>query len=143
MANLKKFKKAIIYLNKAAQLIETKNAGKGKSIAHEPLYELILLYRGVAYYNTKKYKFARNDLGRLADVFPQNAKYKNWYNRSVTTEMRMLQFIIVGILAIDAVVFLYNRTSENMAHTISYSVLVGCVVCAFVVDMLKRKRKKK
>ena len=143
LANTGKFKSAIVYLNKAAELFENDKKTKGKSISQAPLYETILLYRGVAFFNIRKFKSARIDLKRLAVTFPNNVKYKNWFNKTVNREMTMYQFGIVLMLAITAAVYFYTKNSQGYANTISYSVMVGCIVCAFVVDILKRRRKMK
>jgi len=143
LANTGKFKRAIIYLNKAAELFENDKKTKGKSITQTPLYETILLYRGVAYYNTRTYKSARTDLKRLAVTFPNNFKYKNWFNKTVNREMTLYQFAIVIMLGITAAVYFYTKSNQGYANTISYSVMVGCVLCAFIVDIMKRRRKLK
>jgi tetratricopeptide (TPR) repeat protein len=143
LANTGKFSRAIVYLNKAAELFENDKKTKGKPITQIPVYETILLYRGVAYFNIRKYKKARIDLKRLALTFPQNFKYKNWFNKTVNREMTVYQFIIVLLLGVTALVYFYSKNSNGYANTISYSVMVGCVVCAFVVDILKRRRKLK
>ena len=143
LANTGNFNKAIKYLNKAALLFENDKKTQGKPITQIPLYETILLYRGVAFYNTRRYKQARADLKRLAISFPQNLKYKNWYNKSVNREMTLYQFAILILLGITATVYFYTRDGSGYAKTISYSILVGCAVCGFIVDMLKRKRKLK
>ena len=143
LANTGKFARAIIYLNKAAQLFENDKRTKGKSITQTPLYETILLYRGVAFYNTRKYKSARTDLKRLALAFPQQLKYKNWFNKTVNREMTVYQFAIVILLGLTAALYFYTKNSNSYANTISYSGMVGLVICAFVIDIMKRRRKLK
>jgi hypothetical protein len=143
LANTGKFRRAIVYLNFAAGLFENDKKTKGKSITQIALYETILLYRGVAFYNTHTFKKARTDLKRLAVAFPQNPKYKKWFNKTVSREMTIYQFSIVLLLGITAAVYFFTKDSHGYANTISYSVMVGCVVCAFIVDIMKRRRKLK
>lgn len=143
LANTGKFNKAIIYFNIAAELFENDKRSKSKSIQNTPLYESILLYRGVSYFNTRKFKNARTDLKRLALTFPQNVKYKNWYNKTVNREMGLYQFVLLILLACTASFYFYTKESQGYLNSISYSVMVGCVVCAFIVDVLKRRRKLK
>ena len=141
LANTGKFNKAILYFNIVAELFENDKRSKSKSIHNTPLYESILLYRGVSYYNTRKFKNARTDLKRLALTFPQNVKYKNWYNKTVNREIGLYQFVLLILLACTAIFYFYTKGSQGYLNSISYSVMVGCVVCAFIVDVIKRRRK--
>jgi len=141
LANTGKFSKAILYFNIAAELFENDKRTKSKSIQNTPLYESILLYRGVSYFNTRKFKNARTDLKRLALTFPQNVKYKNWYNKTINREMGLYQFVLLILLACTATFYFYTKGRQGYLNSISYSVMVGCVVCAFIVDVLKRRRK--
>ena len=143
LANTGKFHSAIKYLTVAAQLFENDKRTKGKPISHTPLYETILLYRGVAYYNSRKFKKARVDLKRLVFSFPQNMKYKNWFNKTISREMGIYQVSILIFLGISAIFYFTHKNEQSYLATISYSAMVGCIVCSLVVDIIKRRRKVK
>ena len=142
LANLGKFNKAIVVLTFVANLFDGRKPVKKDNI-DEPLYEKILLYRGVAYYNLKKYKLASIDLGRLVEHFPANAKYRNWYNKSVTAGLKIIQFILVGLFIVDAITYYKIKSEPGLLNSVSYSLMVGLIICIFIVDFMKRKRKRK
>lgn len=141
LANLGRFKQAILYLDKAAEFIEASK--KDKNALQNQLYEKILLYRGVSFYNIRNYKKSRFDLIRLTNAFPQNIKYKNWYNKAVVAEARILQFIFAVLMASFAVLYFKTKSSETVWTSIGYSGMVGSLICLVIVDFMKRRRKKK
>jgi len=142
LANLKKFHRAVAVLDKAASLFENNKKLAGKNLVQLPLYESTLLYRGVALYNVGKMKESSADLRRLTRAFPLNSKYKNWYAKSITRGLKQIQIIIFILLAIDILFYFKFKGTSSLFNSLTYSIMVGLIVCLLVTDFIKRKRKR-
>lgn len=143
LANLKKFKQSIRVFNDLMALISDIRNGKQRTNVDDPTVERALLYRGVAYFKTREYKLASADLRLLVYKFPANHKYRNWYNKSVTAGLTVIQAVLGVLFVADALVYYHYKNDTSFYHTLSYSLLVGLIICFFVVDILKRRRKKR
>lgn len=70
-----KSKKALPYLDKAINLFQNSSI---KDLYKVPMYETLLLSRGIVNYNNRKYSIASNDFVWLVTSDPESCKYRNW-----------------------------------------------------------------
>ena len=100
LANVGYIKKAITYLNIAISLFETDDNLKNVDLLDEPLYEAIIWERGRCNFNLNSYLIAKNDFKKLCEKWPDNDRYKNWYNGCVEQSLNKFNWIFASIIIV-------------------------------------------
>ncbi len=92
--------KALPYLGRAIFLFETDEKLAGKDLLNEPMYESLIWMRGEVYFYLKKYSLAREDFKRLHTKWPENHRFRNWYNACVSRNATRVQWGAASLLVI-------------------------------------------
>ena len=75
-------KKAKPFIDKGIQNIQIDEKLKGTDLFNDELYAYLIWTRGQINYTLKKHRLASKDFKVLALRFPDNDRYRNWYNGS-------------------------------------------------------------
>ncbi len=94
------WKKALPYLGRAIYLFETDEKLTGQDLLNEPVYESLIWMRGEIYFYLKKYSLAKQDFKRLHTKWPENERFKNWYNACVSRNATRVQWAAASLLLI-------------------------------------------
>lgn len=119
-------KRSISFMNHAIALFESDEKLRGKDLLNEPLFEALIWKRGENYYNLKKFSLAKRDFKRLLTKWPENDRFKNWYNASACYRLNQLGWGFVSLIVFCFVVryILEYKTSltiyGNFIGTIGY-----------------------
>lgn len=124
-------KKALPYLGRAIYLFETDEKLTGKDLLNEPLYESLIWMRGEVFFYLKKYALARQDFKRLHTKWPENNRYKNWYNACISRNATRMQWGAASVL----VIYLIARYMLGVESEILFWInLVG--VLGFIASLI-------
>ena len=135
------FTKAVPYLDKAISRIENYSEFKNKDLLEEPLYETSIFNRGLTNYNLKKYKTAISDFKKLSDKFPENDRYKNWYNGSVDHSLRTLEWIFFAAIFICIIALYSLKHKDGIFYYISFGSLLTSLILSISLTVYKKRLK--
>jgi hypothetical protein len=96
-------KKSKVYVDKGIRNIEIDEKLKGTDLFKDDLYTDLIWTRGHINHSLKNYRLASKDFKALALRFPDNDRYKNWYNGSINYIPNQilwgfLAFILVSVI---------------------------------------------
>lgn len=96
-------KRSIPYFNMAVQKFDQYRALFAVEEENETLYESLVFYRGLTLYYQKEYRLSILDFKYLSQKYPDNDRYKGWYNGLVKESFRKYErastiFMVIGIL---------------------------------------------
>jgi len=91
-------KKSKPFIEKGIHNIELDEKLKGTDLFKDELYLYLVWTRGQINHTLKNYKQASNDFKALVLRFPENDKYKNWYNGCVSYWSNQTQWFFVALI---------------------------------------------
>jgi tetratricopeptide (TPR) repeat protein len=134
-------KKAIPYLDRAIKQIENDQKIKDNDLFEEPLYEVLIFNRGMTLYNLKKYKESRPDFKILVNRFPDNDRYKNWYNASADYLLNRLQWGFLAAFIITTITSLRFGPETGLIDKLSFFGLIISFIGTVTISILRRYKK--
>lgn len=116
-------KKAKPFIEKGIQNIECDYKQKDKDFFKDELYCELIWIRGLIYHNFKKYRLAGRDFKALYEHFPQNDRYKNWYNSSNNFVINKIEWLFIGIM----IGCNFIGVKNNLFFYIGLAALIGLI----------------
>jgi len=137
------FSKAVQNLNEAIIRMENEKDIQIPDLYEEPIYETSIFYRGLAHFNLKKYKESTKDFKKLINKFPNNDRYKNWYNGSVDRSFKKLDWTFLSATIVFIVVLYPLRPKDGIMFYISFVGLIVCLITSIALTVFKKRLKVK
>ena len=97
-------KKAKAYIDKGIYNISIDEKLKGTDLFKDELYEYLIWTRGHINHTLKNYRLASKDFKALAIRFPDNDKYRNWYNGSINYWPNQILWGFLALIIINVIV---------------------------------------
>jgi len=135
--------KALLYLNNAIHRMENYNQLINVNLFEEPLYESSLFYRGMAKYNQRKYRESTSDFKKLVEKFPENDKYKGWYNGSIDHSLKTLDWTFLVALIVFIILLYFLKQKDGIIYYISFIGLLISLVISISLFIYKKTMKVK
>jgi len=92
-------RKSLPFLNHAILLFESDERLKAKDLLDEPMFEALIWKRGTVYFDLKQFSLAKQDFKRLALKWPDNDRFKNWFNSSINYRLNQMQWGFTFLIA--------------------------------------------
>ncbi len=137
------FSKAVQNLNNAIVRMENEKELDISDLFEEPIYETSIFYRGLANFNLKKYKESTKDFKKLIDKFPNNDRYKNWYNGSVDRSFKKLDWTFLSATIVFLALLYPLRPNDGMLFYITFVGLIVCLITSIALTIFKKRLKVK
>jgi hypothetical protein len=97
-------KKAKVYIDKGIYNISIDEKLKDTDLFKDELYEYLIWTRGQINHILKNYRLASKDFKALTLRFPENNRYRNWYNGSVNYWPNQILWGFLALIIINIIV---------------------------------------
>jgi hypothetical protein len=118
-------KKAKKYMDKGIQNIEIDEKLKGTDLFNDELYPFLIWTRGQINYTLKNYRLASKDFKTLALRFPDNDRYKNWYNGSISYFPNQLQWFFASLIFLSLFAKYVTGFKSDLINYLDWIGLIG------------------
>jgi len=140
------FKKSILHLNNAINLLENSKVFQKENHYEIPYYETIIFHKALALYHLKKYKDSLSVFKDLNKAFPGNDNYLNWIytikSRIVHIVYQTSLVILLIFLLLDPILKDNIRIYSNFSKWVLLFFFVFLIASEVIKIYLKKKVKK-
>lgn len=133
-------KKSIPYFDKAINNIKNDSRLKEAELAKETLYEKLMFNRGLTNYNLKNYKDSKPDFKFLVDNFPENDKYKAWYNGVVRMMFKNYDNVFFVLIGLSILGYFQFDKEDGPIYNIIFFVLIISALSSIIIEIFKKRQ---
>ena len=137
------FKKSILYLDKAIDLMENFPNYQKEKLFNIQYYEMIVFHKARALYNLKKYKDSKLLFDRLDKAFPNNNKYQSWILGIKGKKYDYLIWSGTGVILLDLILRTFLKGKFPLFDKLSLWILILALIFSATFEIIKRIEYKK